>query len=471
MRVSLNLTGGDYQHKSRDLSKQVTRNFWPQIQQPNQKARSPYVLVPFYGLKPFVTRSGGADRGMFVNQGILYKVSGTSLFTVASDGTHTDRGTIPGSGRCIFAAVGSQVVITNGAGLVYIWNGTTLVQNTSPNLGTPNSVAVLNSQAIYDAGTGQGFDVSDVGLPGTINGLNNASAESNSDDLLRVYTYRDTLYLMGRETIELWWNSGTGNPPFDKIQGGVLNIGVGAIHSVAETPDYVFILGSDNQVHSITGGTSAVSVPISTPELTAIIAKYTNKSDAIGFTFQLQGQWFYKLTFPTENITWVYPVGGEWFQWGAGTQGRAIANSSVTVFGKVLVADYASANIYELASETYTDNGNAIIRTRDSAVIHSEIFGVPNKEFELVSMELNLETGVGLVSGQGSDPLIAISFSKDNGKTFGTERFLRCGKLGERVTVMTTGLGRYKNLVIRLRVSDPIYWAIFSASIDMDICI
>lgn len=470
MLVPLNFTGGAYQHKSRPLTKQVTRNFWPQLQA-TDKAVSKYILQSFYGLKLFKDQDGFKDRGMILNQGILYKVTDTTLYTVASNGDHTVLGIIPGSNRCRMKAMGSQIIINNGGGLVYIWNGSSLVQNTDPNLGTPRGVAVLNNQAIYDAGSGQGWDVSDVGTPGIINGLNNAQAESFSDDLLIPYAYSETLYLMGTDTIELWWNSGQGNPPFDKIQGAVKSFGLGAIDSVAETTDVILLFGSDRQVHALTGGASAVDTIISTPALNKIFKDYTVVSDAIGFTMQLEGQWFYVLTFPIQDITWVYPVGGEWFEWGSSLHGRIRANSYVKAFGKDLVADYNSGKIYELDPETYTDADEFIVRTRDSGPIYGGLFKADGKDFEITSLEIILETGVGLLAGQGIDPRIMLAVSRDGGKTFGTERFLRCGALGEMVTVKTGPLGRFKECVIRLRTSDPIYWAIYNGAAEVEVCI
>lgn len=471
MLVPINLTGGVYEHKSRELTNQFTRNFWPQLQG-TKKARSEYILQSFYGLSLWKAQAGSVNRGMIVNQGKLYKITDTTLYQVASDGTHTSLGTIPGSNRCIMKAMGAQIIVANGSGAVYTWDGATLTQNTSPNLGTPNGVAVLNNQAIYDAGSGQGFDVSDVGTPNTINGLNNASAESFSDDLLIPYAYRETLYLMGVETIELWWNSGQGNPPFDKIQGAVLNIGLEAIHSVADNPDFIFMLGNDKQFHSLTAGTSSVDTVISTPAMAKKIQKYSVTNDCIGWTMQLEGQWFYVATFPLENVTWVYPVGGEWFQWGSGATGRIRADSYANVFGKYLVAENASGNIYELDAEVYTDADEEIIRVRHSAPIRSSMIGPDNKEFEINALEIILETGQGTISGQGQNPKVGISVSRDGGKSFGTERLLRVGKLGEKVRVHTGSLGRFKDsCVIQVRVSDPIYWAIHSANVEMEICI
>lgn len=472
MRIPINITGGDYQHKSRPLTKQVCRNFWPQLQA-TQKAKSPYVLQPFYGLKIFKEQIGGADRGSFTNQGSYFKVSGSTFYQIASDGTHTAKGTIPGAARCKFSAMGASVLINNGEGSIYVWNGTTLTLNTSPNIGSPRGVTVLNNQAIYDAGSGQGFDVSDVGDPLTINGLNNAQAESASDALILPYAYRETLYLFGEKTIEPWWNSGQGNPPFDRIQGAIVNIGLGAENSVADTPDFIFFFGSDRQFYSLTGGSAAVETVISTPAMAKIFEDYSTVDDVIGWTMQLQGQWFYCATFPTENITWVFPVGGEWFQWGSGLSGRIRANSYVNVFGKHLVGDYASANIYELDAETYTDAGETIIRTRDTAPIHNGLLknGTDGYDFEFKAFELFMEVGVGLPSGQGENPKIKISTSRDGGKTFGHERMISVGRSGDtRRHVMVKNLGRFRECVLRVQCSDPIFWSIYDAYIDIEAC-
>lgn len=477
MLVPINLTGGDYQHKSRPLTKQVTRNFWPQLQS-MKKARSEYILQTFYGLKPWASPDiAGVDRGALANQGKLYKITGNTFYEVSSAGVHTARGTVAGSNRCIMWALGAQIIIVNGSGVSYVWDGTTFTQNTSVNLGAPRSVCVLNNQAIYDSGSGQSFDVSDVGTPLVINGLNNAQAESASDQLLRVYAYRETLYLMGggdndgKGTIELWYNSGQGNPPFDKIQGAVLNVGLDALHSVADNPDFVFFFGADKQVHTLTPGTTAVDTVISTPAMAEAFQNYAVTNDAIGWTMELQGQWFYCITFPIQNATWVYPVGGEWFEWGTG-DGRIRANSYVYAFGKHLVADVASGNIYELDADTYTDAGEKIVRTRDSAPLHGGLFKQDGKKFELNELKIILETGVGLLSGEAVNPQIAISFSRDGGKTFGTERFVKTGRLNRtRTEVILRNCGTFTECVIRVRVNDPIYWAIYNAAAEIDICI
>lgn len=477
MLVSINLTGGDYKEKSRPLNKQVTRNFFPK-QSENVKSASPYILQTFYGLKLLSSINGGNgsddlfNRGMARHKGRAYRIVNTGFYEIDQTGAQIKRGTIPGYKRCIITYMGDFLLIANGQGEIYTWNGGILEKVVSPNLGMPNGVAALNNQAIYDRGTGQIFDVSDVGKPNVINGLNFASAESDADDLVIPYVFREVLYLFGTRTVELWYNSGQGNPPFDRIQGAIIQQGLGAIYSVATSSEFLFFFGDDNQFHSLTYGSSAVDSVISTKALTREISQYTVVDDCISWTMELEGQWFYVATFPSENITWVYTVGGEWFQWGTGLHGRIRADSYIYVFGKHLVADQNNGNLYELDSDTYTDGGEPIYRVRDSAPIHGGLFQKDGVPFEINRIEFFLETGVGVLQGQGVQPVIMMSTSKDGGKTFGTERQLKIGRLGHQVRVVTSGLGRFpETCVIRIRTSDPVFYAIYSASAFIDFAV
>ena len=451
--IEINLTGGTYTHKSLPLSAQITRNWWPQLQD-NASTKSPYILESFPALKLWTTTVGNADRGMLEHQGLLYKVTGTTLYSIASDKTVTTLGTIAGAARCILFGFGSSVVIVTD-GSVYEWDGS-LTLATDVDFETPNTGAHLNNQAIYD-GDGGRFGVSNVGDP-----------ISNADNLLRVYVFDQIAYMLGEKTIEPWWNSGVGSPPFDRIEQGIIPIGLGAIHSVANDDQFMYILGDDSQVYAIKGSTPQV---ISTQAISRAISEYGTITDAIGWTMTLQGQSMYVLTFPTELRTWIYPAGGQWFEWSSGNTGsRSISNSYAFAYRKHLIGDYTTGNIYELDFNSYTNNGETIIRTRDTAPLHGGLFGAAGKKIEMSRFELILENGNGLISGQGSDPVIMLSFSDDGGRTFGTEMWGRTGKLGEyQWKVEWFVLGSFTERIIRVKTSDPVYYSIHSSATDIEL--
>lgn len=465
MLVPLNITGGTYKHKSLPLSAQVTRNFWPQKQE-DSSTKSPYVLEGFHGLKTFGAVAGSRDRGMTEHLETLYKVTDEKLYSVDSAGTHTELGSIPGVARCILVGIGTNVVIVT-EGKAYVWDGSNVTEVTDADLETPSAAAHLNNQIIYD-GDGGRFATSDVGDATSINGLNYATAESNADDLIRPYVFEEILYLFGDKTTESWWNSGVGSPPFDRIQNGTLPIGLGALHSPANSINFMYFLGNDNQVHAVQGSSSVV---VTTQAIAREFSEYSLISDAVGSCFNLDGQWIYVLTFPTANKTWAYPEGGEWFELSSGTEnGKWRASSYAYAFRKHLFGDFESGNIYELDDDTYTENGETIIRVRDTGPLHGGLVGAPGKDLEVTRFELILEAGVGLLTGQGSDPVIMLSFSNDGGKTFGPEMWATIGKTGEFLhKVEWFNLGTAESWVFRVKVSDPVYYSIHSAGADVEV--
>lgn len=462
--ILINITGGTYQHKSLPVSAQSTRNFFPQlIEDPFVKDN--YILENFVGQSLFATASG-KGRGLFKHKGVLYRVAGNTLYSVTSDGTHTTLGLIAGSNQCIFDAMGNSVIIVADR-KAYVWNGSTLTQITDPDLQSPDSVTVLNNQAIYDGDNDQ-FGVSDVGNPSSINGLNYATAESKADNLIRVYAFDERVFMFGEETIEQWWNSGVGKPPFDKVQGGIIQKGLAGIYAVSNNRNYIYFLGNDRELYALKG-TQITSV--TNQALVREFNKYSIVSDAIVWCMEIRGQNFVVLTFPTANKTWVYPEGGQFFEWSSDVDGgRNRANSYVKIFNKHLVEDYRNGNIYELSFDTYDESGTAIVRKRDTAILNGKLFGFPNKKIEWNKIILNIETGVGLLSGQGQNPKIMLSISDDGGKTFKASPMGRIGKLGEfQLICEWNALGSSYDRILRFSCSDPVPYTIRDITAEIEV--
>lgn len=466
MEIEVNLAGGTYQHRSRPLSAQVTRNFWPQVQ--DGAGISQYILETFPGLTLFSAGSG-ADRGMFEHKGVPYKVTGTTLASISSAGTRTTLGTIPGSSRCVFDAISDTIIIVSD-GVAYTWDGATLTTGTDVDFETPQTVTVLNGQAIYD-GDGARFGVSDAGAPLTINGLNYATAEGVADNLIRPYAFNQIVYMMCEKHIEGWWNSGSGNPPFDRLEGGLYQIGLAARYSVAHNKNFMYFLGSDRNVYRISSG--APETGFTPRPLIREFSNFDTVSDAIAWCMNYQGQEFFVLKFPIENRTFIYPEGGEWFELSSSTYdsgptaGRYKGNSCVYCYGKLLVAD-EDGNVLELDEDTYTDNGDTIRRVRDSAPLHGALVGAPGRALTLTHLKILMETGVG---GVGTNPQIMVQFSTDGGRTFGTEIRGDVGEVGDYETpVEWFGLNEVgDSIIIRVVTSGAFYFSIHSAVAEIEV--
>lgn len=465
MRVALNITGGSFPSRAVQLSSQSTKNFYPEVQD-SDATLSPYVLQPWPGLALFGTAgSAGVDRGMLAHKGVLYKVSGTTLYTVDSGGTHTSRGTIAGSTQCTLVGIDDNIIIANGTDTRYQWNGTTLSTISDADLENGESVTHLNRTAIYD-GDDDKFFVSAVGDATDINALDVARAESHADDLVNVYAFQQKLYLMGEKTIEPWFFSGVDRPPVAAITGAVIPVGLASRMSAANNDQFLYFLGDDRRVYRISEGYQNVS----DVALSSTFESYATVNDAKAFCLTLEGQNFYHLAFPTEDKTWVYSEpANEWFELNrSSSTGRGLANSYAFIYGKHLVADYRNENIYELDVDTYKENGLQMTRERTTGPLHAGLLGFPGYDIELERFELIVERGQGDVTT--TDPKIMLQISTNGGRTFGTEMWKSIGKSGEFARpIVWTGLGKAEQFVFKIKTSDPVKFSIHSAAAEIEI--
>lgn len=462
MLIPINITGPSFSHRSRSLSSQRTVGLYPEVI--DAPAKSKFILNSWPGLKSFGT-STGINRGLFEHKEVLYKVCGETLYSVDANGNHTSLGTVEGTDTCDFAGIGSHVVIVS-EGRPWLYNGSTVAEITDSDLETPNGVAHLNNQVIFD-GDGGRFVTSDVGDATTIQGLNYATAESNADDIVRPYVFNQVLYLMGEKTIESWWDSGVGNPPFDRIEGGIFPIGLGALHSTAHNDNYLYLFGDDNRVYRITGSSKE---NISTIALSNAMDSYQTVSDAIGFCLSFDNQNFYLLIFPAEEKSWGFSESsGQWFEL---NEGRYIGNYHAYCYRKNIIANHENGDLYELDLETYDENGTNVVRFRDTAPLSGELLGAAGKRVELNRFELIMETGVGRLpsaSDNRENPYVMLSLSTDGGKTFGTERWGRLGKMNKYTKIEWHALGSFQEAIIRVKISDPNLISIHSANAELSV--
>lgn len=460
MTLPIPLVGPSYKSRSIPLSAQVTKGFYLEV---NQDSRVPTALHSFPGLKQFATGSG-AFRGFGTHLGNLYVILGTALYTVSASGALSAVTTIPGGGRCILQSDGYKFYIATGA-TQYVYDAGLDVVSVVDS-GAWN--AFLNSQMIY-SGANSTFWVADAGDGITVNGLNYATAEADPDQIIRGYIYDDLLYLIGQHTTETWYNSGVGNPPFDRITGGTLPLGCSAKFSIASNDQFVYWLGDDRILYQVKGQNFR---PVSTIATAHAFDSYFDVSDASGMCVRFEGQDFYILTFPQMGKTWAYHQNNDaWFELGYGVDSDLWRGAdAIYHYGKTVVADHSNGKLYTLDLSTYTDNGTAILRQRDTSPIHSGLYGEKGKRLFMSRLEVIMETGSGLTTGQGSDPLLMMQFSDDSGFTWSSELTGSIGKLGQyQYRVEWFQLGSFYNRIFRFKVSDPVNVSLFEAVADMEV--
>ncbi len=199
------------------------------------------------------------------------------------------------------------------------------------------------------------------------------------------------------------------------------------------------------------------------------IATYTVIDNAVAYTYQQEGHSFYVLTFPTQNITWVYDVNtSTWHQraWlnADGSFGRHRSNCHAFFGRKNLVGDWNLGKIYQMSTLMYDDDGNPLVRLRASPHISRN-----DMKMGHANVEFDIETGVGLQTGQGIDPHVSLRWSDDNGHTFQNSRTKSIGAAGQyRTRVRFTRLGQARDRVYELSYSEATPFTILGARINAE---
>lgn len=465
----INIAGPSAEHRDSSESSQFTQNFYPEVM---RGGKSEFTIQSFPGQSLFGAVTG-TDRGSWEMQNIGYRVTGTTLFEVQSDGAHVSRGTISGTARCTFADDGRNMIIcTTGSVFQYTQATQALIAVTDVNIVGSTAVTFLNNKFIYtnvDINAGVDFVVSNVGDGTTASGLNAGAVEDDPGKLIHAYAFEDRVYMFTEKTTPIYWNNGDVQPPLVPVEGRVIEkIGLDALHSVANTDKFIYWLGDDKMVYrAISGNAQSISsIPVA-----HAMEGYAVTSDAVGYIFRKEGQNFYVLTFPTANKTWCLSeslgVDG-WFNLSADTnRGKYNATSHMFVYNKHLLADETNGNLYKLDIDAFSNNTLPIQRIRTLASIHGGLVGQPGKRIQMSSFELIMKKGIGLISGQGEDPKVIIEFSVDGGQSFKQGQFVRVGRQGEtNIKVKWDSLDSFYDLIIRITTSDPVYYSLQTASIE-----
>jgi hypothetical protein len=413
-------------------------------------------------------------RGWIVEGLLLYAVYNNVFYEINNAFIATSRGTmLTFSGRVDAASNGQVLVIVDGAyAYTYTIASQTFAQITDADFpANPQTVTWQDGQFIVSFSetglVGQRVYISSNGTDW--DALDFRAAESSPDGLIRVIADHGELHLFGDVTTEFWGYTGDADFPFTPIRGATNEIGLAARWSLAKFDQSLVFLGKNRlgevQVYRLTGYQAQM---ISTPDLNAIINDYSVVSDAIGFSYMLDGHPMYQITFQNGGQTWLYdglssaamgmPVWSELTSDGS----RHYAELQIQFLGHHYVADYRNGKVYRLDRNVYTDNGIAIERQLDSRHFF--------KDFERVTVDrltYDMETGIGLSTGQGSAPQIMHRVSRNGGRTFGNEMLSALGAHGDYTTrVEFRRLGTARDFVFRLRMTDPVKFALTGASIE-----
>lgn len=274
------------------------------------------------------------------------------------------------------------------------------------------------------------------------------------------------LNLFGDSYTEFHQDTGSPDLPYALIPGSAQEYGLAAPWSLTKFDNSLVGLFNSNQGGLNVSRLSGFSLrKISDQDTDQLLDSYTNVADAQGFSYTLNGHPFYILNLPTASATLVYDgFSNAWTEYQS-SSGRYWGNKFANFVGRLLVSDYQNGNIYQLNDTTYTDNGTSIAME----VISKHIWN-DDKYIGIKQIQIDIESGVGLVSGQGSAPVVDLQVSKDGGFSFFSVGYASMGPIGNYTTrLIWRNLGAARDWVLKLRITDPVRRVITGASAEISI--
>jgi len=450
---------------------------WYVEQVTGEGARSKTALYPTPGFQSFILAGQitdlGTRAGLSIN-GRTFVVVGTGFYELFGTHLATKRGTVVQDNnlaQIVSNGVGNQLLIGSGRNAYCFELATNTLTQVLTNEVT--QIGMIDGFFVaFDATTSK-VRISDLNDGLSWDPTQFAQRSAQPDPWRAMIISSPDIFLIGEQTGDVWYDAGTTPFPLSPRPGLTLSYGIVAPFSLAMTGGVGFWLTQNKDGAGIVVQAQGYAPQkISTPELDTAIARYQRDAiitDAEALVYQDQGHTFYVLRFPAANATWAYDLTtSSWAErgkWNAALNRYDVwwPRVHLYAFGVHLVGDAATSTIAAM-DVTYPSeaDGSAIRRLRRGSVLVNEQQRIPLRRFELL-----LETGLGLQSGQGSNPLVMFRGSADGGKTWGTQRQATAGMVGQYHTrVFWTRLGSPRLFVPEVSVSDPVPWRVIDAWVN-----
>jgi hypothetical protein len=372
----------------------------------------------------------GIDRGGINWNGICYRVMGTKLVIVASNGAVTVLGDVGGPTNTLvtFDYSFDLLAIASG-GRLYYWSGSTLTQVTDPDLGLVLDVVWVDGY--FMTTDGEFLIVTELNDPTQVNPLKYGSSEVDPDPVVALLKLRNEVYALNRNTIEVFDNVGGELFPFARIDGAQIPKGVVGTFACCVYVDRIAFLGSGrNEAPGIYLGVSAQTQKISTQEIDTLLLNYTEEQLATVKLEARNDKAHEHLYVHLPDRTVVYDAAATavlqdqvWFTLTTSVVefSQYRARNMVYAYDKWLVGDPQSSNVGYLVQDTGHHWGQQVRWEFGTLIVYNESNGAIFNRLELVSLTGSVALG--------TNPQISTSYSVD-GLAWSQDRSIVVGTIG-----------------------------------------
>lgn len=483
-------------------------NFYPEHDgEAVSPARYNYILRQTPGITSlFNFGDFNSGRGAIVYNGISYVVLDNTFVQIEADGFPSYIDLLANQSGPVFMCSGSSgpgtggIFMTDGINAYYYDTVANIFQQVSYITNsflppTPTSCAYLDGY--FFLSFANSFTVYYSTDPLNWDALQFFSANTTPDAITGMFGDHEALWIFKKRAVEVWYTAGT-NPlePFQPLSGGVQTKGCEEVNTIVPMNNSFYWLGSDNSgsrmILQANGYTPQAISPDGCQGINYQINTLTTVSDAYAFSHRVGSHEFYVLTFPTENRTFAYDVSTQLWHERASILGYAPSSQFYTPTlkchraknhfysnGTHYVLDQFSGAIAKYDDNVYTEFGQPLYRERKTSVQDCDMINqamLPrmqdhdNKLHTYYNLVVNTTQGPGIEgSGQGEDPVIMLTVSKDGGHTWGNVMPRALGKSGVfNHRVKWDRLGQARWLVLDFVITDPINVALLGATMDVE---
>ncbi len=478
-RRPIPFNGPAYQDISRIMSGQECVNFYlrpyPSI------SGKKFALVGSPGLESWANLGTSKGiRGLLPTRDFIFAVSGNQFFRVGKDASVTEIGAgtiLTDSGQVGIETNDLDVTVVDGDnGYVYDLQAGTLTQITDKDFPGGTHIVYLqgfyfvnrpNTGQIHQSTINNGLD-----WPGFFD-----TAGSNIDNIQGLIEINLDVMVVGEQSTEPWRNAGLAGFILTPLGSAFIQQGTPAGFSLGRANNAGYWLGQDkNGQDQVFQVLARQATTVSTPGIAFQISELTNRTDAIGLTYEQAGQTFYVLNFPTDERTFIYDTGNAaWHERssiltndaGRTRNGLWRINSHALFDGNHIVGDFENGKLYKMKIDAFDEDGTDIISTRTASILQKD-----QNDLTINELQILTEPGVGLSTGNAEDvdPHFILSWSTDGGFTFGNEIHVPIGKLGEYTNrAITPPLGQGRNWVLKLKMNVKTKRIIADAFADIEV--
>jgi Phage stabilisation protein len=431
--MQISILNGIYATNKSGIEVSYPENLMPVAKLIRENVTSGY-LQPAPGLKS-ITNSSGVDRGGINWNNVCYRVIGNKLASLDSSGVLTYLGDVGGSISQVTFGYSFDRLAVASEGVFYFWNGVSLSRVTDPDLGRVIDFVWLDGYFVTTDGVS--IVTTELNDSASVNPLKYGSAEADSDAIQALVRVRNEVFVVGRYTVEVFYNAGGAGFPLQRIPGAQIGRGAVGTHAccfaqIGGANGVVFLGGSKNSPASVWFGVNGNSSQISSESIDYELRQYSEQELSRAIMEYTDDGSHKKVYIHLPKKTFVYDASVSeffrepvWYFLTSGTEKRGAyrARNFVWCYDKWIFGDPTSNKIGELDESQSSHFGERSYWEFRTGIIYNQSMGAIVHELELVCLPGNVEFN--------SAPVVTTSYSTD-GELWSQSRARSAGNFGSR---------------------------------------